>query len=64
MKEQNLVPFENTELLKEISVLRSKKNELYHKSGPNSPIYLDLALKLDFLETQYIEEKIGHLIKD
>ncbi|WP_019152507.1 hypothetical protein [Robertmurraya massiliosenegalensis] len=62
MKEQIFVPFENTELLKEISILRTKKSELYHKSGPNSPVYLDLALKLDFLETKYIEEKIDHLI--
>lgn len=52
---------ENNELLKEIIQLKTKKNELYSQSGPNSPSYLDLSLKLNILVNQYVDEKIETL---
>lgn len=53
---------ENQELLKEIIQLKMKKSELYSQSGPNSPDYLDLSLKLNLLVNQYVDEKIENLL--
>jgi hypothetical protein len=62
MKEHETMPFENMELLKEITQLKTKKSVLYTQSGPNSSDYLDLTIKLNVLVTQYIDEKIDHLM--
>lgn len=53
---------ETDELLKEIIQLKTKKSELYSQSGPNSPGYLDLSLKLNILVNQYVDEKIEILL--
>lgn len=60
LKEEVLV--ENMALLKEISQLKLKRNELYSHSGPNSSNYVDITLKLNRLVHQYIDEKIENLL--
>mgnify|MGYP007126151192 CR=1 FL=1 len=64
MKANEVDSYENTELLKEIFQLKTKKSELYNLKGPGNPDYLDLSLKLDVLVTRYIDEKIETLIKN
>lgn len=64
MKANEPIPFENMELLREIDLLKSKKNELYSHTGPSSSDYIDLSLRLDLLMNRYVEEKIEILIKN
>jgi hypothetical protein len=62
METNGFVHFENIKALKEISVLKKKKNELYIQKGPHSSDYITLSIKLDLLVDKYIEEKIINLI--
>ncbi|WP_040206403.1 aspartyl-phosphate phosphatase Spo0E family protein [Neobacillus jeddahensis] len=63
MKGNHSVQFENMNLLLEIANLKTKINDLYCQTGPNSPDYIKLAIKLDLLINKYLEEKIANLVK-
>jgi hypothetical protein len=62
METNSFVHFENLRVLREISKLKKKKNELYSLKGPYSSDYISLSIKLDLLINRYVEEKIGNLI--
>ncbi|AZU64219.1 hypothetical protein CHR53_24915 [Neobacillus mesonae] len=61
MKTKETVPYENKKLLMEIADVKKEKNELYKQTGPGSPDYISLSIKLDLLMKEYIDEKIAHL---
>jgi hypothetical protein len=50
---------ENISLLKEIMNLRTNLSELYSQTGPSSPDYISLSIKLDLLINKYFDEKIS-----
>jgi hypothetical protein len=52
---------ENISLLKEIMNLRTNLSELYSQTGPSSPDYISLSIKLDLLINKYFDEKISSL---
>lgn len=62
MKAIQTVPPENVTLLIEIANLKAKITQLYNLHGPGSSDYISLAIKLDVLMNEYIEEKIVHLL--
>lgn len=50
---------ENMKLLKEIYNLKTKLNDMYTQSGPNSSEYINLSIKLNVLEKKYMEEQLN-----
>jgi hypothetical protein len=61
MEAKDHVQGENISLLKEIMNLRTNLSELYSQTGPSSPDYISLSIKLDLLINKYFDEKISSL---
>jgi hypothetical protein len=61
MEAKDHVQVENISLLKEIMNLRTNLSELYSQTGPSSPDYISLSIKLDLLINKYFDEKISSL---
>lgn len=53
---------ENNDLLLEILNLRLNLSELYLRTGPSSPDYISLSLRLNLLVNQYFDEKAPKLM--
>lgn len=62
MEANQQIQSENNDLLLEILNLRLNLSELYLRTGPSSPDYISLSLKLDFLVNQYFDEKAPKLM--
>lgn len=58
MEVNRYVQGENMKLLKEIYNLKTKLNDMYIQSGPNSTDYINLSINLNVLEKKYMEEKL------
>jgi hypothetical protein len=61
MEAKEQIQNENTKLLLEILSIRLNLSELYLQTGPSSPDYISLSLKLDLLINEYFDEKISKL---
>jgi hypothetical protein len=61
MEANQQIQNENNKLLMEILNLRLNLSELYLQTGPSSPDYISLSLKLDLLINQYFDEKVSKL---
>ncbi|MFB9986381.1 hypothetical protein [Bacillus benzoevorans] len=59
MEANRYVHGENMKLLKEIYNLKTKQNDMYIQSGPNSSDYINLSIQLNVLEKKYMEEKLS-----
>lgn len=61
MEPKDYLQGEDLKLLKEIMNLRTNLSELYTQTGPSSPDYISLSIKLNLLINKYFDEKISHL---
>jgi hypothetical protein len=62
MKASESVHTENVELLMEIVNLKTKINEMYDQTGPNTSEYITLSIRLNFLIDKYFAEKSQYLV--
>jgi hypothetical protein len=61
MEPKDYLQGEDLKLLKEIMNLRTNLSELYTQTGPSSPDYISLSIKLNLLINKYFDEKISNL---
>jgi hypothetical protein len=58
MERRELFQMESQTLLLDIIDLRNQLEELYRQTGPNSSQYINISLRLNALEKEYVSEKI------